>query len=162
MATAWFITPYASDVNTKPMPSRWCRMNEFNTQIFGDGGIWEEIEAGANFAIVKVSASAATLSTIASSFLRIPVNQLNTTLASLSNAKKTALRNKIIEMGYTSQEITNALGSNIGTKTLRQLLNFIITRRIKPRFDSVNKQIVFDGEAVTPSKTVEEVDGRVQ
>lgn len=137
-------------------------MNDFNTQIFGDGGAWEEIEVGANFALVKVSASATTLSTIANTFIRIPVSQLDTSLSLLTNAQKNTIKNKILEMGYTSQEITNALGSNMGTKTLRELLRFIATRRVKPRFDSVSKQIVFDGEVVIPGKTVEEVDGRVK
>lgn len=162
---SWFITSYNQDVNAKPHPRRWCMMDAYTPQIIiQDSGNWEEIEVGANFAIVKVSASSATLQTIAAdtNFTRIPATLLTETLSSLTTTQKQKLQTLLNNMGYTNQEIQNALGNNLGQKTLGQVLRFITTRRVPPRFDAVSRAIVFDLAPVTCSNNIDSVDGRIQ
>ena len=98
MPVSWFICPYKRRLGGT-FPIRYCAMDDYTTQIEADGGRWAESEVLGNHAIVKVSASAATLTTIAgtSGFQRIPVNALETTLGSLTVAQGTATRNKIEE-----------------------------------------------------------------
>lgn len=159
---AWFITPYESDVNAKPIPRRWCAMDKYTSLIDGDGGKWEEIEVGANRAIVKVKATPPTLGTIGNEFTRIPVSLLGDSLSSLTDIQKTRLIDKVKEMGYTLSEIQSVLGNDIGQRTLRDLLRFITTRRIPPRFDSETQTIVFDLPPVACSKQLNDVDERIQ
>ncbi len=162
MATSWFIAPYESDIAAKPLPRRWCAMDKYTKLINDDGGTWEEIEVGANHAIVKVKATNQTIYIIDKEFTKIPVNSLNANLASLTAAKKTKINDLMTEMGYTPTEIENALTSDIGAKKLKDLFEFISSRRIPPRFDPELNEIVFDSPAKECTKTVDEVDGRIQ
>lgn len=124
-------------------------MNRYTAAIRADGGSWREVEVPGNRAIVKVKASPSTLSLISSDpdCRRIPVDCIDATLGDLTVAQRTALRDELLGMGYSMQEIQNRLGSNWRLVPLRQVLQFMATRRVKPRFDEASQSFVFDGEA---------------
>ncbi len=160
MAIAWFLCPYKRDlVATKPV--RYCAMNDFTPLIAADGGRWSEIEILGDRAIVKVNASQSTLDTIAgaATFRRIPLAALDNPLSSLTGGQRTAIRNEILAAGYTLAEV-NAAFPNLANNTLGQVLRFMATRRLKPRYDSGIDTIILDG-TVQPCKSVDVVDGEV-
>lgn len=155
---AWFLCPYKRRTPA-PLPTRYCAMDDFTAQIRADGGDWSETEVLGNHAIVKVRASDTTLQTIAAAtgFTRLPKNRLDDSLSDLSTAVKTAIRDKMLALGYTAQEIQQRFGNDFGSYTLRDVLKFIATRRLKPRFDSNTDTIVLDG-AIQPVRPLEDVD----
>lgn len=157
----WFIVPYARRASSIGYV-RYCKIDDFTSQIVASGGHWSESEVLGNCAIVKVRAPQAGIDQLDAQpgFIKIPVQLLGDSLSSLSSTKKTQIRNKLEEMGYTPAEIQADLGTDLGTKTLRQLLIFITKRRIRPRFDSVLDDIVFDGP-VESCKTVDQLNGEV-
>lgn len=164
MPLAWFIAPYKRRNPGERPPERYCAVDDFTAQIRADGGDWSETEILGNAALVKVRAAAGTLTVIAAAagFLRIPNHtDLNDTLGDLTNAQKTAILNEALALGYTQAEINAALPNNWQNVTLRQVLNFFRTRRLKPRYDAAADSIVLDG-AVQPTRTLESVDAAVQ
>jgi hypothetical protein len=170
MAIAWYICGYNiryDNSHVPPRPQRYCAVNDFGAQIIADGGDAQEIEVLGGYALVKVRATQTTLNAIAGTtgFQRIPLSILDTPLSSLTATQRTAIRNKILAMGYTPAEVVAALGTNaaqLGTHTLREALRFAAQRRLKARLDTINNQIVLDGEYVPCSRTVEAVDAAVQ
>jgi hypothetical protein len=162
MPYGWFVCQYKI-FETKPgmANGRYCAMDDFTAQITADGGTWSESEVLGSYAIVKVRASAATLTTIngTTGFIRIPNHvNLSDTLGDLTPAKKTAILNKLQDMGYTLAEIQAVLPDDWTSVTLRQVLHFAAQRRIRPRWDG--SQIVFDGP-VDACRPIEEVDNEV-
>lgn len=157
---AWFLCLYK--LRSVFTNRRYCAMDDFTAQILADGGDWRETEVLGNTAIVKVRASAATLSAInaAPGFARIPVDRLDDPLSSLTSTQLSAIKNKVLALGYTQPELTDALGSDLSLITLGQLLRFIATRRLKPRYDVVTDTIVLDGP-IQPCLPIEQVDGVV-
>lgn len=160
MAIAWFICGYKRRPGVRP--ARYCAMDDYTLQITTDGGIWAETEVLGGYALVKVRATQATLDTIAgvTGFQRIPLSVLTAPLSSLSTAQRSAIRTTLADMGYTSAEILSALGSNaaqLGTHTLGELLRFAAQRRLMPRYDEAQDQIVLDGayQACTPVAVVD-------
>ena len=167
MAVAWFVCGYVRRVDAEGAPivppERYCAMDDYTDIIAADGGAWSETEVLGGYALVKVRATEDTLTIIAgvTGILRIPrVWDLSTTLATLSTAQRTAIRNKILAMGYTEAEITAALGTNIAQRTLGQVLRFAAQRRLKPRWDVANDLIVLDG-AYESCRSVDSVDAEV-
>lgn len=169
MAIAWFLCPYklrATTINTPNglRPVRYCAMDDFTHDIIiTDKGSWAESEVLGNHAVVKVSANQTTIDAIAATtgFVKLPKTILTTPLSDLSTAQKTAIKDKIESLGYTATEIKNTLGTNIGNKTLGDVLKFIAKRRLKPRYDSVNDVIVCDGTEQT-CRPIEDVDKAVK
>lgn len=159
---SWFLCPYKRRPGTH-LPSRYCAMDDFTAQLILDGADpqspWAEEECLASspdigVAVVKVSSLAkpATLAAInaAPGFIRIPVARLDDPLSTLSNAQKTAIRNKVLALGYTAQEVQAALGTDLGTRTLRELLQFVLSRRRQPTYDLATDTIGLDGKLETP------------
>jgi hypothetical protein len=160
---AWFIAPYKRRNPGETPAQRYCSIDDYTELINTDGGIWVETEVLGDTALVKVRASAATLTTINAEpgVLRIPAHtNLNDTLGDLTAGQRQALKDKALEMGYTLGEINAALPADWSAVTLRQVLRFLATRRLKPRYDQGTDTIVLDG-AVQPVKDVEAVDGLV-
>lgn len=163
MAIAWFICGFKRTPDTPMGPNRCCAMDDFTPQIIQqDGGHWSASEVLGGYAVVKVRAAQATLNTIAGSvgFQRIPLSVLTEPLSSLSTAQRTAIRTTLGNMGYTPAEILAALGSNaaqLGTHTLGEVLRFAAQRRLKPRYDAAQDQIVLDGayQECTPIAVVD-------
>lgn len=160
MPVAWYIVPYEIVASRFPGERR-CPMDNFSPSITADGGIWEEVEVLGGFAIVKVRANLATLVTIdaAAGFMRLPKDDLLSPLSDLTLLQKTRLRQKILDMGYTAQEISNALGNDLGAVTLGQVLRFIASRRREPRWDGTT--IVYDGEIRSP-RSLDDLDAQVR
>jgi hypothetical protein len=162
MAIAWFVCAYKTKPNRPNM--RYCAMNDYTTKIIADGGTWAESEVLGGYAVVKVRAAAATLTTIANAtgFTRIPLaTTLTDALSSLSTAQRNALRQKVLDMGYTDAEITAALGSNLGQKTLGDVLRFVASRRLLARWDAATQQIVLDGSYIA-CRPISEIDAEVK
>lgn len=163
MAVTWFLAPYKRQdkvINgVLIFRGRYCAMDDFTALILADGGMWSETEVLGNHALVKVRASAATLTTIAAAqgIRRLPKDALDDPLSSLTNAQRTALRDLIESLGYPRAEWQAALGTNLGLRTLREVLQFIRRRRLKPRYDAGSNTIVLDG-AVQQTRTLESVD----
>jgi hypothetical protein len=134
--------------------------------ITQDRGNWSESEVLGGFAIVKVNASDATLATVnaAPNFIRIPNHiQLSEVLGDLTTGQRTILLNVLGNMGYTPSEISVALGINLAawrTITLGQVLRFAASRRLKPRYDDVQNQIILDGVPVA-CRPIDDVDTSV-
>lgn len=160
MAIAWFICPYKRRDSFRP--GRYCAMDDFTAAILADGGAWTETEILGNRAIVKVKASAATLTTIAGTagFKRLPKAALNVSLSDLTTAQKNTLRNEALDQGYTLAEIQARFGNDLGAYTLGDVLRFMASRRRKPRYDAGTDTIVCDGVEVTP-RPVDNVDTEV-
>jgi hypothetical protein len=163
MAIGWFLVPYVRDVN-RPAgmgPARYCSIADQQALIDADGGKWAESEVLGNVALVKVRASNATLTTLDNLYFRLPNISLDTLLSGLTTTQRNQLRAKVEELGYTQEEIQSALGTNLGQRSLRQVLKFVTGKRRKVRFDQLQNDFVFDGPIVTP-RPLEEVDAEVQ
>lgn len=163
---AWFIVPYKR-LTTGPgaeQPFRYPAIFDFDAQIKADGGTHAHTEILGNTALVKVRASAATLTAIAGApgVMRIPNHTaLTDTLGDLTSAQRTAILNKLQALGYSLAEIQAALPANWQSVTLGQVLRFAATRRLKPRHDAASDTIILDGP-VQPVWPVEDVDAAVQ
>lgn len=163
MAVGWYLVPY----RTRPALNtvvRYCGMDDYTTQVFADAGAWAEVEClgtAAGWTIVKVRASAATLTTIAAdaAFTRIPVALLDDSLGSLTAGQKAALVAKVEALGYTLTEVQARFPNPIGTYTLRDVLAFVLTRRLTARFNGTT--IVCDGPPVA-CDPIDQVEGAVQ
>lgn len=161
MATSWFLCEFKRDTS-RPYPVRYCAVHDFRSQIEADGGDFAFVEVLGNHAIAKVRAEESTLAAVASAkgFQRIPLTLLTSPLSDLSSAQRNTIRNKIESLGYDTSEIVADLGSDIGSKTLGDVLRFIAKRRVKPRYDSNADDFVFDG-AEQPTVPIDFVDGKV-
>lgn len=162
MPVAWFLAPYARVLPNNPLPSRQCVMNEYTPQITADGGRWSVTEVLGNWGICKVNALQATLDAIAADarIRRLPKAALNLTLSDLNAGQKATLLSWITDMGYSVAEIRAALGTDIGTHTLGDVLRFCATRRLEARYDSATDAIILDGPEQT-CKSIESVDAEV-
>lgn len=164
MPIAWFICPMK---RRTPPPGwkllRYCAMNDFTPQINADGGSWAETEILNGWAVVKVKASDTTLSTIAGTtgFHRLPKNLLTASLSDLTTAQKNAIKNKLEDIGYSLTEIKDALGNDIGSKTLADVLKFAAKRRLLHRLDEATDTVIYDGSE-QPVRTIESVEEAVQ
>lgn len=162
MATGWFLCKYRRRAGAS-RPTRYCAMDDFTAQIRADGGDWAETEVLGNHAIVKVQATLETLQAIAadSDFQRLPKDKLDDPLSDLAPAVKTAIRNKIQELGYSLSEIQDHFGDDIGSYTLADVLRFIARRRLKPRYDADTDTIICDGPE-QPVRPLDDVDLRIR
>ncbi len=163
MAVGWFIAAYKRRV---PAPFngfvRYCPVDDFTGQVLADGGDWREIETPGGFCLVKVRASPATLSTVAAApgIQQLPAAALNASLGSLSAGAKTAIVNKVTSsppagMGIPLATLQAALGADIGTHTLGDVLRFCAQTRAAGgiRYVAGNDTVVYDQpftQAMTP------------
>lgn len=135
MPTAWGICPMRV-AGTPPEQYRYCAIEDFRAQITADGGDAHYAEILGDHAVVKVRASTATLLSIDATpgFVRIPRHVgLDEPLSDLTANEKTVLQNKLLSLGYTAGQLQNALGGDLGTKTLRDLLRFAASRWRRPK-----------------------------
>jgi hypothetical protein len=175
MPVGWFLAPYKrrdtvlrDDAGTtvRRFPGRYCSVDDFRQQIVADGGDWLAAECPGNEAVVKVRASSTTLTAIGQTagVLRIPsrFTDPNATLGNLTSGERNTLLARLQALGYTTQEISAALGSNLTgwrQRTLGQVLRFVLTRRLKPRYDAGSDSIVLDGpvQPTAPLEALEQV-----
>lgn len=164
MALAWFVVPYKRRNPGEFPAKRYCAMDDFTTQIFADGGNWDETEILGDHALVKVRAAAGTLTTInaAPGFLRIPGHfDFSDTLGDLTANQRTAILDKLLALGYPQTEINAALPADWTLITLGQVLRFASRRRLRARYDANTDSIIVDGPP-QPVKDVALVGDRVQ
>jgi hypothetical protein len=161
MAIGWFICPFKRKTRFG-QPVRYCAMNDFTATIRANGGRWSEVEFLGDRTLVKVNASAATLTTIAgtATFRRIPLAALNDSLSTLSSAQRTAIRDELLSAGYTLAEF-NAAIPNLATATLGDVLRFALTRRKRARFDQPTGTIICDGPDSPCPKTLAGLNAEV-
>lgn len=160
MPIAWYIVPY----KRKPFEAgktRYCAIDDYTKQIFAEGGNWTETEILGNRAIVKVKAPVIILTVLNSKYKRLPKNRLDDSLSDLPASVKTAIKNEILDMGYTLTEVQNKFGNDIGQFTLRDVLKFMTKRRLKPRYVPETDTIVVDG-IIQKCRPLEDVDNQVQ
>lgn len=160
MPIGWYIISYKRRSEGR-IPTRYPAIDDYTSQIRAAGGQWAETEVLGNRCLVKVRAPQGVLSALDSLFRRIPKDRLDDSLADLSANVKGALRDELLDMGYSLAEIRARFGDDLGQYTLRDLLRFAATRRLKPRYDSKTDEIIIDGE-VQPCRSVESVDAEVQ
>jgi len=161
VALGFFLVPYRH----RPLCGRLgrvCGMVDFDAQIRADGGAWREVEILGDRAIVKVRATAATLDAIAAvtGVQRIPLERLDDSLSTLPRPQLNTIRKAILECGYTTEEL-NARLPDLSVVTLRDVLRFLATRRLKPRYtDATRTAIVCDGPVLSCG-SVEALDADV-
>lgn len=166
MAIGWFICGYDIQAGGKGNV-RECAMNRHNALIFGDGGNWSNVEVLGGVALVKVRASASTLTTVSGTtgFSRLTNHALITdSLSDLTVAQRNAITTRILAMGYTQAELDTTMGNTLALwrqKSFETLLQFIAGRRVKSRFDFDTHQFVFDGPFIPCGKTVAMLDSEV-
>ena len=166
---AWFLCPYSRrlDPDAPPdqqRPERYCAMDDFTALIRASGGSWSEAECLGNHAVVKVTASAATLTTIAAApgFFRLPKDLLDEPLSDLTPAQRNAITSRLETLGYSTAEWRAALGNNIGNRTLRDVLRFALTRRRKwvaPYFDAQGNIVLAGSDQAC--RSIESVEAAV-
>lgn len=142
---AWYIAPYKRRED-EDKPIRYCAMDNYTAGILESGGWWSETEVLGDRAIVKVRASGEMLATLDGVFKRLPFDHLGGSLASLTIEERSGLVGEMLDMGYSGGEITNALGDLQGG-SLGDVLDFMATRRLQPRYDAQTDQIILDGPA---------------
>lgn len=156
MPIAWYIVPY---VRVIPPPAgllaaRTLALNVDAPQLAGK---WREVETLGNRAIVKINVGAGVLSQLDAAYKRLPKDRLDDALSDLPNGVKNALRNEVLDMGYTAQEVNNRFPNGVGDFTLRQVLKFMASKRRKPRYDEQTDDIIYDGEEV-PGEDIDALD----
>jgi len=161
MAIGWFIVPYKRRTKRR-RPTRYCAMDDYTSQIRAHGGMWAESEVLGNRAIVKVRAPVAVLAALndVPGFKRIPKDRLDDSLADLSQTVRAYLRDEILDMGYTIEELRERFGNDLGAYTLRDVLKFMARRRRKPRYNPATDEIILDGE-IQECREIENLDAAV-
>lgn len=148
MPVAFFIVPYERVVAPSGRGGRRCAMDRYTAAILADGGEWREAECLGNRCVVKVRAAAGTLTNIATAegWFRFPLAALDNPLSSLTNAQRTAVRNQLTAAGYPAAEVTAAF-PNLSAATVGDVIRFLLTRRLKPRYDPATDSVIVDGPA---------------
>lgn len=154
----WADGPTDPHVRRRPLHLR----PEIAALIRADGGAAYADECLGNYAVVKVRATAATLQALndLAGVRRLPKDRLDDALDTLTQQQKITLRDWIEALGYPRAEWQSVLGTDLGAITLRQVLRFILTRRLRPRYDPAADAIVLDG-AVQPCGAIEDIDAAV-
>jgi len=160
MPIGWFICPYKERLPRQFIPVRYCAMDDFTQQILTDGGRWSETEILGDRAIVKVRASLATLDMIAAAptFRRIPRDALDDSLSALTQEQRNAIKNEILDAGYTPIEV-NTQFPDLAIVRFGDVLRFMATRRLKPR-RAADGSIAIDG-GVQACKSINDIDKEI-
>ena len=156
----WYIVPYEI-IRTPGLTYRRVAICQYQAQINAAGGQWTETEVLGDRAIVKVRAPQAVLNALNAVFQRIPKDRLDDSLADLPLAAKQKIKNAILNMGYTLQELQERFTQDLGQYALKDVLKFMAKRRLKPRYDEVADEYFVDG-IVQVCRSIESVDEEVQ
>ncbi len=163
MAIAWYIVPYVRDRRIgSPQPCRCCELCFDNKQIWDAGGKWTCVEVLGNRAIVKINAPDAILTMVDSKYKRLPKDRLDDSLSDLPSGVKTALKNEILNMGYTLADVQAKFGDNLRQNTLKDVLKFMVKRKRQFRYVPETDDFVCDGDVKNCNTTIEAIDNKVQ
>lgn len=163
MPTAWGICPYEV-VTDSGGQYRQCAAERYRAQILADNGALSYAEILGNHGLVKVRASTATLTAMNAEpgFVRIPKHwTLTDSLSDLTGPEKTALKNKLLALGYTLGELEAALSVDMGQRTLGDLLRFACSRWRRPLSITDGVTIFELVDFPRRPRSVESVDGEV-
>lgn len=159
----FFLIPYERHDTLSGLPARRIAMTEYLAAINADGGAFREAECLGNQAIVKVRASAATLALMAADarYTRIPAGAMDDPVSGLTAGQQNAIQQTLLNAGYTASELNAAFpGGFNGPYTIRDVLRFLLTRRLESRHDVASDTIILDGP-VQACETPESVDAAV-
>lgn len=171
MPVGWFLAPYVlrtgpppgapAGVPSPPVPIRYLQVADLSRRIRGEGGGWAATEVLGQRAIVKVRATSQTLALIAAlpGVTRFPLARLDDPLGSLTTQQRAALRDLVLSLGYTAAELRAAVGADLATVTLGDVLRFAASRRRKVR-RAAGGAIVDDGPD-QPVRPLADVDRAV-
>jgi hypothetical protein len=137
-------------------------MDDHTALIASEGGAWAETEILGDRALVKVRANPSTLTMLNSipGYIRLPKDGMDDSLSDLSSVQKQAVRDLIIDCGYSPSEFGDRFPADLGSYTLGDVMRFMATRRRRPRYDSSLDAIVLDG-AIQSCRDVGGVDTEV-
>lgn len=164
----WLLAQYV--LYPQKVNSRYCIIEDYRTLVEGDvsvrpqGGAFHYREILGNYAVVKVAGvSAATVTSILNDPLirRFPAVQfLADNLGVLSDVQWANYRQFALDLGYPAAEWDAVFGGagQQGSYTLRDVITFVVRRRISPRFDIPTQTIVLDGPVVQPAAVADEID----
>jgi len=150
MSTRWYLSPFVRDVTDITKPVRYCQINDQSGVIQKAGGvIFQDIEISGNHGLVFIAAPLDVHTTLASSFVPLPNLGLADKFGDVLNASdRTGLFDKLRMLTYSSEEITSRLRTvDLSTVRFGEYLNFMRTRRLKPRYDKATDSIILDGPA---------------
>jgi hypothetical protein len=172
MAVGWFVTQLAQRSPSRFGPNAfeyYCPVDDLVPQILADLGATRWAEAPGGQYVVKVRASASTLAAVAAlpNVVQLPVSALTSPLNTLTAGQKTAIVNRLTGappggMGIPSAALTAALGADIGTHTLGDVLRFAVgvaRAQGAPRWTGA--VLVYDQPFVAPSASVDSIEAAV-
>lgn len=157
----WAVAQYK--MNPAKPTQRYCVIEDYAAQIIADAGAYRYVECLGNSAVVKVRASAATLQAIAQDPIVTRfagVNNLGDSLAALTDPQWAAYRTKALSLGYPAAEWDAAFPLAKDNYLLRDVVVFMLRRRITPRWDTGTSAVVLDG-AVAATEPVDAVANAV-
>lgn len=162
MPVAWYIVPYVRDPSppTGPwFPGLTLALNVDTPEL---AGMWDAIEAGAGYAIVKIKAEDKTLETLNALYKRLPSDNLKGSLENVPRDQKDDLRQTLLDMKYSAEEIDAQFPRGFDGHTLEEVVKFMASKRRLPRYDEAKDEHVFDGqEFVEDAKRVDDLDGKL-
>lgn len=122
--------------------------------------MWDAIEAGAGYAIVKMNVkNDKILEQLDAVYKRLPSDDLKSSLENVPRAKKNALRQSLLDMKYTDEEIDARFPRGFDDKKLEDVVKFMASKRRLPRYDEEKDEHVFDGlEVAEDEKRVDDLD----
>ena len=162
MPVAWFVVPY----KRHPLipRARYPLIDDYTDGIRAHGGQWRETEILGDRALVKVRAPLMVLDALAADpgIKRIPKKRLDDALSDLPQQAIIALRDELLDQGYTMAQIRERFGDQVDLSeyTLGDVLRFMASRRRTPRYIEEQDVIVLDGQIVAP-ESVDLVDSQV-
>lgn len=160
LPSAYYIVPFRRALIplTNMFPERELTIRDFYPAIITGGGDFREIEIRGQRALVRVWTDASTHSALTAVYKRLPKARLTDTLADLTNPQKNAVRNELLDEGFTNAEINAAFGADIGTRTLGDVMRFMARNRRKPQYDSGTDTISDSAEIVDTSADLDVID----
>lgn len=160
MPVGWFLAQY-KPVTGKPT-ARYCSIDDHRDIIAADGGsyIFREVLGGQ--AVVKVGGvTLATLVAINNDpvIRRFPgVNNLTDSLSVLTTTQWANYRSFAISLGYAAAEWDAAFPLTADNYLLRDVVLFLVGRRLEPRWDASSQTVILDGATVQPAASADEID----
>lgn len=164
MPVAWFVA------QLQPDPDKPTRMVSATDQpkyldaIRADGGKLGYKDILGASVVGGVQASGPTLQLMNVDPLITPfagVNNLSDSLAQLTDPQWTAYRNKAISLGYSAAEWDAAFPLTRDNYILKDVIRFLLKRRISPRWDVPSSSVIYDGPVVSNLGTPDDIQAHI-
>jgi hypothetical protein len=158
MLVAWFSIPYKTEILEGPIKAkRTPEIFKYVSAIRNAGGDCRVVEVKGDKCIAKVRSDQQTIDDLAKEFYRYPKSEMKDIL-SITSDEETRLRLEIASKGYSTEDISDKLGSDLTQKTLGDILRFEASERIPPRWDEEKQEIVFDKPAIKIDGELDRLD----